>query len=305
MRARYSVTAGIGSGFMHLLGLLLDVARSDVVFSWFASVYGSVAILWGRLLGKRTILQVGGVDLAKDDASGYGTWTSWWRAFVVGHALRRADHVMVVDASLGEEAIRRARYDGANIEVLETRFSPQDWFPEGEKDPHVLTVAMVPDSARIRIKGIDVLLRAAGMSPGVRFLLVGIQDNVKAQLNISDNVTILNRLPAAEVLRLMQSAKVYCQSSRREGLSNSLCEAMLCGCIPVATDVGGSRRAIGETGFVVPPDDAGALADAIARALSRSPSEGLEARERIKTEFPEDKRWRRLGEIIEAKSEKS
>ena len=74
---------------------------------------------------------------------------------------------------------------------------------------------------------------------------------------------------------------------------------MLCGCIPVATDVGGSRRAIGETGFVVKPEDEGALADVITRAMSLDPASGLEARERIKTEFPEDRRWHRLAEIIE------
>lgn len=300
-RSRYVVTSGIGNGVMHMLGLLLDTARSDIVFSWFASVYGSLAVLWGAFLGKRTILQVGGVDMAKDAEAGYGTWTSWWRGLIVGQALKRADHVLVVDASLGDEAMRRAGYDGANIEVLETRFSPEEWCPEGEKDDQVLTVAMVPDIPRLRIKGIDVLLQAAERSPHIRFQVVGVQDWVARGLRPPPNVSIEGRLSLAEVRTRMQAAKVYCQPSRREGLSNALCEAMLCGCIPVASDVGGSRRAVGETGFIVPPGDDGALADAVSLAMSMDAGAGLEARERIKTEFPENRRWERLAELMVAK----
>ncbi len=301
-RSRYVVTPGIGSGVQHLFGLLLDTAGVDVVFSWFASVYGSLAVLWGSALGKRTILQLGGVDLAKDPDRGYGTWTSWWRSVIVRQAIRSADHVLVVDDSLRDEAIRRAGYDGSNIEVLATRFSSHDWFPEGKKEPRVLTVAMVPDAARIHIKGIDTLLDAARRSPRTRFDLVGIQERVLPQLDVPGNVTIHGRLPSADVLGMMQRARVYCQSSRREGLSNSLCEAMLCGCIPVATDVGGSRRAIGETGYVVPPADGGALADAITRALAQEDADGLEARERIKEVFPESRRYERLTELVERAS---
>lgn len=285
---------------MHTLGLLLDTARADVVFSWFASVYGSLAVLWGRFLGKRTIIQIGGVDMAKDDASGYGTWTSAWRSFIVGRALRFADHVLVVDQSLGSEARQRAAYAGENIEVLETRFSPEEWCPEGEKEDHVLTVAMVDDMARARVKGLDLLLLAAERSPSFRFLIVGVHKDVESQLRIPPNVAIEGPLGTDELRRRMQSAKVYCQPSRREGLSNALCEAMLCGCIPVATDVGGSRRAVGTTGFVVSRGDERALADAIARAMGTDSALGLEARERIKTEFPEDKRLSRLRAIIES-----
>jgi len=299
LESRTSVTNGIGSGFLHLIGLLLDTARTDIVFSWFASVYGAVAVLWGRLLGKRTVMQVGGVDMAKDDVAGYGTWTSWWRSLIVGMALRNADHVLVVDESLGKEAMERAGYDGHNIEVLETRFSPEEWYPEGDKEACVLTVAVVPDMARVYVKGIDLLIEAARMSPGIRFECVGVHETIAKRLDPPANLAIHPPRPKGEVLALMQRAKVYCQPSRREGLSNALCEAMLCGCIPVATDVGGSRRAVGETGFVAASVTGSAIADAVAQAMLNERSLGLEARERIKTEFPESRRSIRLSEILE------
>jgi glycosyltransferase involved in cell wall biosynthesis len=74
---------------------------------------------------------------------------------------------------------------------------------------------------------------------------------------------------------------------------------MLCECIPVATDVGGSRRAVGETGFLVPPDDPSALADALLRALIVPDEQGRSSRERIIHMFTEGKRDTRLRQLIE------
>jgi histidinol-phosphate phosphatase family protein len=58
--------------------------------------------------------------------------------------------------------------------------------------------------------------------------------------------------------------------SRREGLPKSLLEAAACERAMVATDVPGCRAAVtaGETGLLVPPDDAQALAAALKKLLS-------------------------------------
>ncbi|MBX3393821.1 MAG: glycosyltransferase family 4 protein [Phycisphaerae bacterium] len=60
------------------------------------------------------------------------------------------------------------------------------------------------------------------------------------------------------------------QPSRRESMSNAVIEAMARGIPCVVADVGGMREAVidGETGFVVPRDDASACADAICKLIS-------------------------------------
>ena len=49
---------------------------------------------------------------------------------------------------------------------------------------------------------------------------------------------------------LYQNTKFYFQGSRLEGLPNSLCEAMLCGCVPIGSKVFGIPDAIGNTGIL-------------------------------------------------------
>ena len=71
----------------------------------------------------------------------------------------------------------------------------------------------------------------------------------------------------------MRSAKLSKLSRRAssisESFSNTLVESMACGTAVVATDVGDARIILGATEALVPPADAAALAQAIARQLDR------------------------------------
>ena len=72
---------------------------------------------------------------------------------------------------------------------------------------------------------------------------------------------------------LMDAADVFALTSVREGLSLPLLEAMRAGCPAVATRIGGTPEAIadGETGWLVPPNDPAATADALLHMLSDRP----------------------------------
>ena len=76
-----------------------------------------------------------------------------------------------------------------------------------------------------------------------------------------------------DVPELLRAADVFTLPSYREGMPRSIIEAMLTGLPVVATDIRGSREEVveGETGFLVPARDVGALAAALDRLVADAP----------------------------------
>jgi len=272
---------------------------ANIVFCWFASTYAAIGVALGKFFGIKSMIVVGGVDVAKESQFKYGIWNSRWRSMLVRYALRNASCVLVVDPSLAAEAKLRAEYDGKNISYLPTGYDGMFWRPMGEKQPIVLTVAAVLSEDRLRIKGIDTLIEAARRLPDVRFRVIGVEQGLLKNYFLPPNIEWLPPRERKELLSFYQSAKVYCQPSLREGLPNTLCEAMLCGCVPVATNVGGTITALGDVGVLVPSHNVDALVEGIEKALAMSEEEGRKGRARILALFPQEKRETELVRLIQ------
>ena len=138
----------------------------------------------------------------------------------------------------------------------------------------------------------------------VRFVLVGVKatDNdfgKKFSELVAEKKIIFSGF-IQDPISYFQMMDLYCSSSTSEGFSNSIAEAMSCGLPAVVTDVGDSKKIVGQTGWVVPPSDADALADGILIQLSRmelARDEMAEAaRSRILQNYPIEK----LGQKITA-----
>ncbi len=130
------------------------------------------------------------------------------------------------------------------------------------------------------MKDHDTLLRAFAQlrsdHPDSRLVIVGggpRADQVQrmvADLELEDAVSLLGRRD--DVPRLLPAFDVFTLSSRYEGLSIALLEAMRAGISPVVTAVGGLPEVVrdGVDGLLVPPGDAAALASALG-SLARDP----------------------------------
>ncbi len=298
----YDLRTVIRSGPGALVALLFAIARCDLVLTWFGSVYSAMNTLLAHMLHKPSVVVIGGVDAAREREIGYGIWLSSWRVPMLRYAFRKADRLLVVDPSLGEAAKKLAAYEGRNITYLPTGYDAAEWPPgSGERDAVVLTVASCDTPLRLRVKGIDVLMEAAQQMPGVRFRLIGVERRLLDDLpgGVPGNVEVLPLLPRRRLAAEYARAKVYCQPSFTEGLPNTLCEAMLCGCIPVGTIVGGIPTAIGQTGFLVRRGDISGLMDAIRTAMISPEAKGREARQRIIADFGLENRERGLCDVIE------
>ena len=281
-----------------MFNMLAGVLWADVTFSWFADTHAFWAVRLSKIFRKKSVAIVGGYEVAKVPEIGYGALLNPRSTRIVKYVLENADRVLTVDDSLKKDAIKNLSMTGKNIQTVPTGYDYEKFKPEGEKENLVLTVSVGDSWERIRLKGLDTFVKSAEFLSDVRFLVIGIQGGALKKLQdiASPNVEFLGPLLQDELIPYYQRAKVYCQLSMREGLPNAVCEAMLCECVPVGTDVQGVRTAIGDAGFYVPYGDVEATVEAIKKALKSD--NGKAARERIQKMFPIERREKELLRII-------
>lgn len=147
-------------------------------------------------------------------------------------------------------------------------------------------------------KGVPVLIDAAGRVARdipLKVLLVGagmdspeITERVEASGRSADFIRFSHR---DDVLSLVAACDAsVLPAIKREGLPKTVIESMALGITPIVTSTGGSPELVASPscGLVVPPDDAAALASAIAElaaAPDRNRAMGKKARERIGQHF--------------------
>jgi glycosyltransferase involved in cell wall biosynthesis len=113
-------------------------------------------------------------------------------------------------------------------------------------------------------------------------------ESLQRQLGLGGSVVLLGA--REDVPSLLRNSDFFVLSSRTEGLCLSLLEAMACGLPVVATDVGGNREVIADSGggILVPSGSPELLADAVLSILRR-PSVRLQmgraARSRVERAF--------------------
>ena len=89
----------------------------------------------------------------------------------------------------------------------------------------------------------------------------------------------------SDVRAVYNAVDVFCSSSLTEGFPNVIGEAMACGRHCVVTNVGDSALVVGDTGVVVPSDDAKAMSAGLLDRLNASETMNLRARQRVLENF--------------------
>ncbi len=151
--------------------------------------------------------------------------------------------------------------------------------------------------ARLKERGLEVSCLVAGDGPLREEL-----EKLALERKLGDTVRFLGE--RRDVPRLLLASDLVVLSSAHEGMPLAVLEGMAAGKPAVVTDVGGNAEVVrnGETGFVVPPSDPAALANAIEKLL-RAPdvarAMGAAGRERVRREFSVATMVRRNEEIYE------
>ncbi|SHJ02978.1 glycosyltransferase [Wenxinia saemankumensis] len=154
------------------------------------------------------------------------------------------------------------------------------------------------------VKGVPVLFDALERTPGVTLTLIGdgpdrpaLEAAARAR-NLP--VTFLGYRSQAEVAEALAAHDMLVLPSFAEGVPVVLMEALAAGRAAIATNVGGVSELIveGETGLLIPPGDAGALAAAMRRVAGDAALRNHLAqagRRKVKAEFDAAAEALRLG----------
>ena len=205
--------------------------------------------------------------------------------------LRRADGVRTIS----DYTSRLVREDGAEPTATFAAFMDLDPFLATEPVPLPARPVALFVGVLERYKAVDVLAEAwrlaAPRVPEATLHIVGrgTLREVASRLvaDLPEQTRWTESLPTAEVARALDEATVLVLPSRSEGLGRVVVEAFCRGRGVVASRVGGIPDIVadGETGLLVLPEDAQALADALVRVLSdRAFAERLGAAARVAVE---------------------
>ena len=200
-------------------------------------------------------------------------------------------------------------FDEENFEIVHYGITARDGVqPYAEKEPRLLCIGRL-----IPIKGHLVLLRALAQArarvPGVVLDVAGrgpLEPALKSfarELGIEDAVRFLGFV--SPIQKAVEQAAIVVVPSLGEGFGMVALEAMERARPVIASAVGGLPEIVvdGETGLVVEPGDAEALANAIAALagdLERAAAMGRAGRERALREFPPERSAERIEELYRA-----
>ena len=294
------------------LAMTAAAGGADVVHShtWYANLAGHLSSL---LYGVPHVLTAHSLEplrpwKAEQLGGGYAL-SGWCERTAIESA------AAVIAVSRGMAADIRSAYPAVpadRVHIIYNGIDAAQYQPDAGRDvldrfgidpdrPSVVFVGRVT-----RQKGLPVLLRAAEwIDPAAQLILcAGQADTAELQAEVTGLVDHLRAtrsgviwlpgmLAKREVIQILSHATAFACPSLYEPLGIVNLEAMACGCAVVASAVGGIPEVVADrqTGLLVPPGDAEALASALNSVL-RDPelalAFGTHGRERAIAEFSWD-----------------
>jgi len=126
-------------------------------------------------------------------------------------------------------------------------------------DPQSLLIGIIGRSHPVKDHATFIQAAELLSHPNAHFILIGEGVN---RLEIPPSLqTKMHLLDLREDIPFLTAAlDILTSCSLSEGLPNTLCEAMACGILCIATDVGDSKRIMGDTGILIPVRSPQALA---------------------------------------------
>lgn len=237
------------------LFLLIFGWKFDVFYCWFADYHSFLPVLFAKIFRKKSVVVIGGYDVCRIRTLKYGAFCSPFRGWFCANSMRMASCNLPVSGHVERKAKtiapltrRKMIYNCVTLACPGATAS--------SRTDTVLTVGLINNERTFFLKGIDTFIETAGLLPGIKFEIVGINQSALAHKlgNLPANITLYDKVKPEELCDFYRKAKIYCQFSRSESFGVSIAEAMTFGAFPIVTGEGGMPEVIGATGTIVKRD---------------------------------------------------
>ncbi len=192
-------------------------------------------------------------------------------------ALVREFDSVIVRGSGAERYVRRIGYRGHLAIITGSVVPAGPWQDYASRPIDVVFVGRLIEVKKPE-RFVAAIAEAAKALPALRAVMIGDGPDAEAlkararELGIAPNLEFLGQ--RSDVDRLLAQARVFLLTSRWEGLSIAMLEAMAAGAVPVVSNVGDLPDLVadGATGFIVAQDDIAGYARRCVQLLSDEPT---------------------------------
>ena len=294
--------------------LLFKYASTDIFIIKFGGYWSLIPVVFAKAFGKKSIIITGGTDCVGFPNLGYGNFQNPLLGKFTRKSFLQASHIVALHPSMMHQdyhydiCIHQKQGLHFHIPGLKTPWSviyngyDADFWQSNhakEKLTFITVASGLGEERRRKLKGIDLILQIAPRFPQAKFQIVGTEAHELSEA--PSNVELIGKKKPQELVEWYGKAKFYLQLSISEGFPNSLCEAMLCGCIPIVSDVASMPFIVEDSGYVLKNNDLGMIEELLQQALSEeNDSYGEKARKRVKNHFSEHKREIALKKLVES-----
>ena len=246
--------------------LLFQIPKNDVLICQYVGYHTILPVFLSKLFKKPVVLFLLGGDCHNYPSINRGNFRKAFLASITRYCVKNATWLCPVHKSLIEfenhfyskDPIKQGLKN--QVKNFKTPFSAIPYgvdsnlfYPENTNriPKSFITVSSRFASPVFENKGLDIIIELSKLNPDFHFSILGNNDGGINEKSIPSNLHLIKPGNADHLRFHLSQHQYYLQVSIAEGFPNALCEAMLCGCIPIGSNVFGIPDIIGKTGYIL------------------------------------------------------
>ncbi len=291
---------------------LFLLPKYDRVLVFFAGYHSFLPSLFSKIYSKKCFIFLGGADCYAFPSFNYGHHQKWLVSKFNCASVRLAYKLVPVHESLmlSETSYYLAAESQQGIqhfckglstpyETLYLEYDPE-MFQQGNTDKiqdSFLSVAFGIAGTSFYRKGIDLIVEIAKRLPNCTFNIIGVNHN-DLHFQYPSNLSFIPPIQYESLPEIYSKHEFYLQLSIAEGFPSAICEAMLCNCTPIGSNVAAIPQIIGDSGYILQKKNVEHLLHLIDQARQNREQSQEDPRSRIIELFGPNTRKSRLNSLI-------